>query len=332
MLKSKVYMPTRYTPGYVSLCCQGELKKRADLLSRQLLCCRLCPHRCGADRVTGEKGVCQAPAELHIAKAVLHCGEEPPVSGSRGSGTVFFTRCSLTCCFCQNYQISQQGLGSRKTPEELADMMLSLQAQRAHNINLVSGTHFLPLILEALHIAAQQGLCLPLVYNTNGYESVETLRLLEGVVDIYLPDAKYADDLFAQRYSGAKNYAAVNLAALAEMYRQTGGLVVDSDDIGLKGLIIRHLVLPEDIAGTEKLFSAIKSRLGREIHVSLMAQYTPCHRAGGFPELNRKTTRAEYEQAVHAVERLGFDNGWIQQWQDMDHTFLPDFTQERSWN
>ncbi len=325
-------MSNDYTPGYIKLCRQEELEKRAEILYEHLSCCTLCPFCCKADRRKGEKGICQAPAELYLSKAVLHQGEEPPVSGESGSGTIFFTHCNLNCCFCQNYQISQNGLGSGKTPRELADIMLSLQAEKAHNINLVSGTHFLPHIFQALQIAAQEGLCLPLVYNTNGYESLETLKLLDGIIDIYIPDAKYSDDNLALKYSRAKNYSSINLDAIAEMHRQTGELVLDSYNIAQKGLIVRHLVLPENIAGTEEVFNKIKARIGTNIHISLMAQYSPCFRADRFQEINRKTTKAEYEQTAVILEELGFENGWVQDWENIDKTFLPDFTKVQTWN
>ncbi len=320
------------SPGYPDLLRRGELQKRAESLMERMNPCRLCPHQCGVDRQKGETGACRAGSTARVAKALPHRGEEPPVSGTRGAGTIFFAHCNLRCCFCQNYQISQVGLGRDVRIPELADMMLGLQEQGCHNISLVSASHYLPFIAEALVIAADKGLRLPLVYNSNGYDDVETLKLLEGIVDVYLPDAKYAADENAEKYSGAKQYSGVNMAALSEMLRQVGHLEMDGNGIARKGLIVRHLVLPRGLSGTENLLHTLKDTGGRFLALSLMAQYSPCYRAADYPELTVRTSRDEYERAVRLMDELGFENGWTQEWEDMDRTFVPDFEKKDSWN
>ena len=319
-------------PGYRQLHAAGILRKRADLLWKLFSSCRLCPWQCAVDRACGQLGRCRAPAEIAVAKALAHFGEEPVLSGTRGAGTIFFSHCHLACCFCQNYQISQEGLGELLSVEALAQKMLSLQETGCHNISLVSPTHFLPHIVAALCIAAAEGLSLPLVYNSNGYESVETLQLLSGIVDIYLPDAKYGNDTLAKKYSQAKDYASINMAALREMFSQVGPLVLDEHGIAVRGLIIRHLVLPENTAGTEEVLKGIKSFLGTDVHISLMCQYLPVHKAGMHPEIDRRTTAAEYDHAVESLTALGFENGWVQEHEEIDGEFLPDFEKGDAWN
>jgi putative pyruvate formate lyase activating enzyme len=319
-------------PGYRLLFKSGELRKRSDVFLKIFSHCSLCPWKCGVNRLKGEKGRCQAPGELKVAKALAHYGEEPVLSGTRGSGTIFFSHCHLKCCYCQNYQISQEGIGEIISAEALAGKMLSLQKQGCHNINLVSATHYLPQVIQALIIASSRGLSLPLVYNSNGYESVDTLRLLSGIVDIYLPDAKYAGVENAEKYSGAKNYPAINAQALKEMYRQVGPLAVDDNDIGIKGLIIRHLVLPFNRAGTDEALQSIRSILGSDVHISLMGQYQPVFEAHLYQEINRKPTPEEYNSAVQTLIHLGFENGWFQEPENIASEFLPDFEKSDSWN
>jgi putative pyruvate formate lyase activating enzyme len=319
-------------PGYKQLHATGILRERAASLWQQFSPCRLCPWQCGADRTSGQLGRCQAPRELKVAKAVAHFGEEPVLSGTRGAGTIFFSHCHLQCCFCQNFQISQEGLGEVLTVEALAQKMLSLQKAGCHNISLVSPTHYLPHIVEALCVAAAEGLSLPLVYNSNGYESLETLKLLSGVVDIYLPDAKYANDALAKKYSQAKDYSQINLAALKEMYAQVGPLVLDEHGIAVRGLIIRHLVLPANIAGTQEVLERIKSHLGADVHISLMCQYLPAHKAHQYKELSKRTSPEEYDRAIETLTALGFENGWLQGHEEITGEFLPDFEKGDSWN
>jgi putative pyruvate formate lyase activating enzyme len=243
----------------------------------------------------------------------LHPWEEPPISGTRGSGTIFFSGCTGKCRFCQNYPISQFGYGEVVTVERLAEMMLELQYQGAHNINLVTPTHFVPQILAALPHAIRRGLRLPLVYNSSGYERTATLRLLEGVVDIWLPDAKYSDAVTARRLSGFRGYVTYNRLALTEMKRQVGDdLVLDKDGLAQRGLIVRHMVLPGELSGTPEILNWIAAELSPRVHVSLMDQYFPAHRAIGDAILGRKITDAEYTSALHAFDSAGLERGWCQ--------------------
>lgn len=300
-------------PSYHALHRSGELQRRAEeALSRLARCC-ICPRRCGVNRLEDERGVCRGGRRAIVASWNRHPWEEPPISGTRGSGTVFFGGCSGRCRFCQNYPISQLGVGREVEAGRLAEMMLELQRQGCHNINLVTGTHFVPQVLAALVLAAEQGLDIPLVYNCAGYEEIETLELLDGVVDIYLPDAKYADDENAREFSGFPGYVEANRAALREMYRQVGDLVVDEAGIATRGMIVRHMVLPGGIAGTPQVLHWIATELSPAVHVSLLAQYFPAHRAIGHPLLGRKLTWEEYDAACAAFEEAGLENGWLQE-------------------
>ncbi|MCD6519824.1 MAG: radical SAM protein [Anaerolineae bacterium] len=301
-------------PGYLVLHRRGELAKRAALAREHLASCDLCPRRCGVNRLAGELGFCRAGARAMVASWNVHPWEEPPISGSRGSGTIFFSHCTGRCLFCQNYPISQLGVGREVSAEELAGMMLSLQKKGCHNINLVTPTHYVPQILAALEIAAAEGLHVPLLYNTSGYESLSTLALLEGVVDIYLPDAKYADEAVARRLSGFVNYVEHNRRALVEMYRQVGEqLLLDEEGIAVRGMIVRHLVLPHGLSQTPQVLAWIAQELSPRIHVSVMAQYFPAYRAVGHPELGRRLSEEEYAQALQAFEAAGLENGWRQE-------------------
>ncbi len=319
---------TRYTQLFES----GELDERIGMLERMALSCTLCPRECKVNRMRGEKGFCQAGSDLTIGKCIPHFGEEPVITGSRGSGTVFFTYCNLKCSYCQNYQISQEQLGSLYSTDKLAESMLFLQEQGCHNINLVSPTHFLPHILNALKKAAGRGLTLPIVYNSNGYENNSVLKVLDGIIDIYLPDAKYGDDRWAQQLSKANNYSHYNRTALIEMYRQVGNLILNDEGIAQRGLIIRHLVLPEDCAQSETVLKTIKDHLGTEIHISLMAQYFPAFCASQNPLINRKLTPKEYHRSLSLLKTLGFENGWCQEPDGIGETFVPDFSKKESWN
>jgi putative pyruvate formate lyase activating enzyme len=242
----------------------------------------------------------------------VHNGEEPPISGERGSGTIFLSGCTLSCRFCQNFPISQLGNGQELTTRALVERMLRLQRQGVHNINFVTPTHYLPQILASLWLAVPLGFRLPLVWNSSGYEKVDALRLLEGAVAIYLPDMKYADDEPAARLSGAPGYCAINRLAVTEMLRQVGHLQLDDHGLALQGLIIRHLVLPNNLAGTEETLRWIAANLGRETHISLMRQYFPAHQAGETPGISRKITEEEYDRAVEWLEECGLENGWVQ--------------------
>ena len=290
----------------------GELLRRIRTAYARLRRCDLCPHDCGVDRIAGETGICRAGFLPRIASSNVHRGEEPPISGSCGSGTIFLTGCSLACRFCQNFPISQLDNGEDLTPLELAKRMLRLQELKVHNVNFVTPTQYLPQILAALYLAIGKGFSLPLVWNSSGYEKIDALELLDGVVDIYLPDMKYHDDDAAQAFSSARGYREVNRAAVREMLRQVGHLELDDDGVARKGLIIRHLVLPEGSAGSTEILPWIAENLGAETHVSLMKQFFPAHLATETPVLGRKITDAEYDAAVAALERAGLENGWVQ--------------------
>jgi putative pyruvate formate lyase activating enzyme len=299
--------------SYLDLYNSGELLKRIKAAYDRLRACDLCPHDCRVNRLAGEVGICGAGAHPRIASANVHRGEEPPISGSRGSGTIFLSGCSLKCRFCQNFPISQLGTGRDLTTGQLAERMLKLQRQRVHNINFVTPTHYLPQILAALYLAIPAGFCLPIVWNSSGYEKVDALALLDGVVAIFLPDMKYAADEPALAISGAPGYAGINRRAVSEMLRQVGHLKLDDDGIAVQGLIIRHLVLPAGEAGSRDTLRWISEQLGTETHVALMSQYFPAHLAAMIPGLDRGVTPEEYDAAVAALEEAGLENGWVQE-------------------
>jgi putative pyruvate formate lyase activating enzyme len=299
--------------SYIDLYNSGELLERVKTAYARLRSCDLCPHGCGVNRLRGESGVCKAGALPRIASANLHRGEEPPISGTMGSGTIFFAGCTLRCLFCQNFPISQLGNGETITTVQLAGKMLSLQKRGAHNINFVTPTHFLPQLLAALWLAIPRGFRLPLVWNTSGYEKVEALVLLDGVVDVYLPDMKYDDDQIALELSGAPGYRAANRAAVREMLRQVGQLRVDDAGTAERGLIIRHLVLPEGKGGSAETLSWIAANLGRETHLALMSQYFPAGKAAEICGIDRPVTLAEYGEATAALTEAGLENGWVQE-------------------
>ncbi len=302
---------SEFRPAYLSISAQ-EWRARIGAALGMLRECALCPRRCGADRLAGERGVCRAGAAAEVSSYNDHHGEEPPLSGYRGSGTIFFTHCNLRCVFCQNYPISHYGNGSEKNAAELAEIMLKLQRRGCHNINFVTPTHMMPFILEALPLAVEGGLEIPLVYNCGGYESIKALELLDGVIDIYLPDMKYADNRAAELLSSAPDYVERNREAAAEMRRQVGELQLDGDGIARRGLIIRHLVLPKGLAGSADVLRFIRDELSPDTAVSLMSQYFPAYKACDIEEVSRRPSRAEYEQAVAAIEELGLANGWVQ--------------------
>ncbi len=299
--------------NYVDLYQSGELLKRVREAYHRLGSCDLCPHDCRVNRLSGERGFCGAGFRPKIASANLHKGEEPPISGVNGSGTVFLSGCSLKCSFCQNFPISQLGNGEEISIRELATRMLKLQKRRAHNINFVTPSHFLPQILAALWQAIPLGFTLPIVWNSSGYEKPDALELLAGIVSIYLPDMKYADDSQAFSVSGISGYSGSNRAAVSEMFRQVGHLETDGDGIGVKGLIVRHLVLPEGKGGSVDTIAWIADTLGQESHIALMSQYFPAHRATGISGMDRALTHEEYDEAVEALEHGGLENGWVQE-------------------
>ena len=267
--------------------------------------CCLCPRHCGVNRLIGESGKCRTTSQAMVSSYGPHFGEEAPLVGRHGSGTIFFTFCNLRCIFCQNYSISQLGEGSVVGSEELAKMMLSLQAKGCHNINLVSPTHVVPCILEALELAASDGLCLPLVYNTGGYDSVETLELLDGVVDIYMPDMKYSAEKTAEQLSGIKGYPQANQAAVKEMHRQVGDLQLDESGVAQRGLLVRHLVLPNRLAGTEEVVRFLAQEISTNTYLNIMAQYRPCYKAFDIPQLARPLNRQEFSEAIDLAHQHG---------------------------
>lgn len=312
-------------PGYRRLAARGKLGRRAAVAWTLTEECRLCPTACGTARQLGRRGRCGADALMKVAAACLHRGEEPPVSGSAGSGTVFFSHCSLRCCYCQNAQISHQGMGEVWSSERLAGAMLSLQARRAHNINLVTAAHYLPHVLQALQKAAEGGLRVPLVYNTSGYESLEALELLSEVVDVYLVDAKYAEEPVAGRLSDGPGYVAASREALFEMVRQVGFLRVAPDGIARRGVLVRHLVLPGRLSGTRRVLGWLAETFGPSLPLSLMAQYHPRHRAEEHPPLDRPLSREEYAEAVRWAEEAGFSHLYLQDAESASY-YLPDFS------
>ncbi len=299
-----------------------------------LTACRLCPRECGVNRTAGQRGVCGAGAQPMVAKACLHHWEEPPLSGTRGSGTVFFSRCNLRCVFCQNHPISQGGIGMEVGIERLVEIFLEQQARGAHNLNLVSPTHYLPPIAEALVAAKARGLTVPVVWNSNGYESVEALTRLEGLVDVYLPDFKYADGRLAARLSGAGDYPQRAAAAVTEMVRQVGETEFDGEGLVRRGVILRHLVLPGEAGNTRAVLDWVRENLPCGVHVSLMAQYTPAHRAAGpraerqFGALSRPLAREEYEAAVDHFLAIGLEHGFAQELDSATPAYTPSFCLE----
>ncbi len=300
-------------------------------MEQHLTACDLCPRDCGVDRTAGRLGFCLSGWDAAVASYCDHHGEEPALSGTKGSGTIFFGNCSMRCVFCQNHQISQPGPKQKfqdLKSDELAGCMLYLQdVKGCHNINLVSPTHFVPQIVRALTLAAARGLKVPLVYNTNGYDSVEILRLLHGIIDIYLPDLKYASDEDSVEYSRTPGYVQHARRAIKEMFRQVGALATDGQGVATRGLIIRHLVLPNGISGSPESLEWVASELAPEVTVSLMSQYAPNYRVDEFPLLSRRISVREYAEAVQTLDDLGMQNGWVQDHDSSDY-YLPDFERE----
>lgn len=307
--KSNEMKTSSYEPGYLKLHANGQLKARGDAMWEMMRSCNICPRECNVNRIRGRRGTCNANSDLEISSMHPHFGEERELVGTKGSGTIFFTNCALLCVFCINYDVSQKGRGQKHSITGLANMMLSAQRMGCHNINLVSPTHYAPHILLALDRAAARGLKIPVVYNTSGWEKKNILELLDGVVDIYLSDFKYADSEAANRYSpGASTYPEVTQQALIEMNRQVG--VARPDESGLinRGLMIRHLVMPNNAAQSEQVMQWIAANLPRNTYVNIMSQYTPVFRASEFPEIDRRITRQEYNRVVNAARRAGLTN------------------------
>jgi putative pyruvate formate lyase activating enzyme len=318
-------------PSYLALYRTGELQRRADLLEERLVACDLCPHVCGVNRLKDERGFCHSGCRPVVATVCAHTGEEPALSGSKGSGAIFFGNCNMRCVYCQNFQISQNYAGQAANEvdcETLAKQMLHLQDDlKCHNINLVSPSHFVPQIVRALAAAVPLGLHLPLVYNTGGYDSLDTLIMLEGIVDIYLPDIRYASAETGLKYSGVRDYPVFNRAAIREMYRQVCNLEVDDNEVAMRGLIVRHLILPEKLAGSHDSLTWLAREVSVDVTISLMSQYYPCHLAKGITGLSRTITYDEYSEVVDLLHELGLENGWLQE-MDAPANYLPDFERE----
>ncbi len=291
--------------AYQSLYHSGELKKRVDRGLEMLSSCRLCGRGCEANRLAGEKGKCHTGRLAMVSSYGPHFGEEEPLTGSRGSGAIFFSYCNLKCVYCQNYSISQLGEGKEVTARELAGMMLSLKDQGCHNVNLVSPTHVVPQILESLAIAAGEGLDLSLVYNTGGFDSLENLKLLDGIVDIYMPDMKYSNEKIARRLSSVIGYPQVNRVAVKEMHRQVGDLVLDKKGVAQRGLLVRHLVLPEDMSGSEETLKFLAEEVSTNTYVNIMDQYRPSYKARDIEGLDRGISSREYNYALKLAAQYG---------------------------
>ena len=297
-------------PCYLDLYRSGELDERIEKLNEILTDCHLCPRECRVNRAEGEKGYCKSAREMVVSSIGPHFGEENELVGRGGSGTIFLSHCSLGCLYCQNFEISHLGQGKVISTEELARGMLRLQSIGCHNINFVTPTHFTPQIVEGIEVAIEKGLKIPIVYNCGGYEKVETLRLLEGIVDIYMPDVKYSEAGPAKKFSNALHYFEVCRKALKEMHRQVGDLEVSEEGIAERGLLIRHLVLPNNLAGSEAVLRFIAEKLSRESYVNIMPQYRPMYKASLYPEINRAPRLGEFNEALQMAEELGLHRGF----------------------
>jgi putative pyruvate formate lyase activating enzyme len=317
-----------YEPGYLALYRSGELARRVERLEARLAACDICPRECGKNRLIGKLGHCHSGSLPIVASYSAHHGEEPVLSGTRGSGTIFFGNCNMRCVYCQNYQISQDPVAQHHNEVGtgvLAERMLYLQDElHCHNINLVTPSHFVPQIARAVLDAVPMGLRLPLVYNTSSYDSVKTLQEIDGIISIYLADIRYASNELARKYSRSRHYVDSARAALIEMQRQVGDLVVDEHGVAQKGLIVRHLIFPHGIAGSEASLKWLVTEVSPRVAVSIMSQYYPAYRARKYRELNRKITPEEYREVVALAESLGIENGWIQGL-DSPENYQPDF-------
>jgi len=316
---------------YIALYNSGELARRARELEARLRACDICPRECSVDRLASETGFCHSGYLPIVAAVCAHHGEEPAISGDKGSGTIFFGNCNLRCAYCQNHQISQNHRAQSKKQidhQALAGHMLYLQNELGcHNISLVSPSHFVPQIVKALLAAVPMGLHIPLVYNTSSYDSVDSLKALDGIIDVYLADLRYASNKWGWKYSRVSDYVERAREAIKEMHRQVGNLTVGEDGVAQKGLIVRHLILPNGIAGSQESLAWLVSEVSPEVAVSIMAQYYPAHRAPKVPELARKITAREYEEVVGLLDELGIENGWVQE-KDAPDTYQPDFARE----
>ncbi len=308
-----------------------NIEKKVIKLNKLLKNCSLCPHKCGVDRYSGTNGFCRSGVKPLVSISVVHHGEEPPISGNMGSGTIFFSNCNMRCVYCQNYQISQESEDDEISIESLADNMIELKEKGVHNINLVSPTIWIPQIVKAISLAKKSGLDLPFVYNTGGYDHPGTIKTLEGIVDIYMPDIRYSNNSMALKYSGIKDYVRFNRDSMLEMYRQVGDLELNKNGIAIKGLLIRLLVLPANIGGIKDTLDFIKNRLSGNVYLSIMAQYHPIYRAYKYPQLSKRVSVGEYLKIVEYARELGLNNGWTQDHCSLEpgeDEFIPDFNKE----
>jgi len=318
-------------PGYLSLYHSGELKRRAERLEARLASCDICPRECRVNRLEGERGFCHSAYLPIVAAVCAHHGEEPVISGSKGSGAIFFGNCNMRCVYCQNYQISQDWRRQQSNEVDfhtLAENMLYLQDELGcHNINLVSPSHFVPQLVRAVLKAVPMGLKIPLVYNTNGFDSVKTLKELDGIIGIYLPDLRYASDRWAKKFSQAPGYVAQAREAIREMYRQVGELVVGESGLAQRGLIVRHLILPNGLAGSEDSLAWLAREISPAVTVSIMSQYLPRYRAQRIPLLARTISVSEHKAVLRLLDEVGLENGWVQGMGAAEN-YLPDFERE----
>lgn len=320
-----------FIPSYIKLLQNGELKMRAEKAYANLSSCTSCPRDCKVDRINDEYGICTSGHLPIVSSYTPHFGEEPVLSGTKGAGNIFFGNCNLKCIYCQNFEISQNPKIERShqvSHEGLADIMIELQNKECHNIGLVSPTHFSATILKSIYLAAKKGLHLPIIYNTNGYDSVEMLKLYDGVIDIYLPDFKYGNSEYAKTYSLVDNYFEKTKEAIKEMYRQVGDELVYDGDVVVRGLIIRHLILPNDLSDSEKVFKFIAEELSPKVHISLMSQYYPTNKAYKDILIDRVVRSSEYERAILLMEKYGLHNGWVQEMESA-HNYKPHFNENR---
>jgi putative pyruvate formate lyase activating enzyme len=320
-----------FEPSYIKLYKSGELKERVAEAEKLLLSCTICPRNCLTDRTKNELGVCLSGYLPVISSYAAHFGEEPVLSGTSGAGNIFFGNCNLKCVYCQNYEISQNWKVENEKEisfERLAAIMIELQKKGCHNIGLVSPTHFSAQILKSIYLAAEMGLRLPVIYNTNGYDSVEMLKLYEGVVDIYLPDFKYGNDEYAKKYSKVENYFEMSGLAIKEMYRQIGADLIYDGNILVKGLIIRHLVLPNDLAESERVFKYIAEELNPHIHLSVMSQYYPAFMSKRDILIDRTIRESEYDRVLRLLDKYNLNNGWTQEIESFE-IYRPDFNGNR---
>lgn len=321
----------KFIPSYIELLHSGELYERAEKAYASLASCTSCPRDCNVDRINDEYGICTSGHLPIVSSYTPHFGEEPVLSGTSGAGNIFFGNCNLKCIYCQNFEISQNPKIEKQkevSHNRLAEIMIELQSKACHNIGLVSPTHFSATILKSIYLAAQQGLKLPIIYNTNGYDSVEMLKHYDGVIDIYLPDFKYGNSEYAKTYSLVDNYFEKTKEAIKEMYRQVGDELVYDGDIVVRGLIIRHLILPNDLSDTEKVFKFIAEELSPNVHISLMSQYYPTNKAYKDILIDRALRNSEYNKALQLLEKYGLHNGWIQEMESANN-YKPQFNQDR---